>query len=195
LAGIAAELGSDVPFFLNGGTALGLGRGEELYPLPSLRAAHAALVLPGVEVATAEAYRDLRRPGLDQLTLPDRSNRMKKFQSLVAGVVCPRQPGDWQAFCENDFEAVVFQRYPLLRSLQHKLLRLGARPARMTGSGSALFGVFPSRAAFERAAASMRRERGTVEAIRFVTREQYQAGWRRWLRGFSDERIWPPESR
>ena len=56
---IASQLGSDVPFFLYGGTALGLGRGEELYPLPSHRVPHALLIAPHVHSSTSEAYRDL----------------------------------------------------------------------------------------------------------------------------------------
>jgi 4-diphosphocytidyl-2-C-methyl-D-erythritol kinase len=195
LQGLAADLGSDVPFFLHGGTALGIGRGEELYPLPSARAGHAALVLPEAPVSTPEAYRALARPRVDELTLPDLSNRMKKFQSLVAGVVCPRQPGDWQGFCENDFEAVIFQRHPLLKSLHRKLLRSGAGLARMSGSGSALFGVFPSRPILERASAAFRRLGMTVEKMNFISREQYRAQWRRWLSGLVDERTWPPRAR
>src|SRR5580704_7014671 len=63
---LAMQLGSDVPFFLYGGTALGLGRGEELYPLPDLPAARGLLVVPPIHSSTAEAYRDLS-PGLTSI--------------------------------------------------------------------------------------------------------------------------------
>ena len=61
LSSIAARLGSDVPFFLHGGTVLGLGRGEELYPLPDQASAQGLLVVPAIHSSTAEAYRDLSR--------------------------------------------------------------------------------------------------------------------------------------
>jgi 4-diphosphocytidyl-2-C-methyl-D-erythritol kinase len=198
---IAAQLGSDVPFFLHGGTALGVGRGEEIYPLPSLRAAHVIAICPRIAVRTAEAYEALARPSVTELTSGDLSNRMKKFQSLAAGVVCPEAHGGWTAFCDNDFEAVVFRRYPLLQSFQRQLVRLGAAPARMSGSGSTLFGVFPSREQKERAIAAISRNSNfkdvqALEKMRFISREQYRAQWRRWLTPDSSEaKQWPPRQR
>ena len=62
---LAAQLGSDVPFFLYGGRALGLGRGEEVYPLPEEARRHCVLFFPGEGMNTAEAYRSLRRARLD----------------------------------------------------------------------------------------------------------------------------------
>src|SRR5437016_1542187 len=58
---LAAELGSDVPFFLMGGTAVGLGRGTELYPLPDIQNLPALLIAPGIHVSTPDAYLELRR--------------------------------------------------------------------------------------------------------------------------------------
>ncbi len=183
LHAIAAELGSDVPFFLMGGTALGLGRGEELYPLPSLQAGYGLLVMPPVAVSTAEAYRDLGRPLESELTGASSFLRMKGFQSFARAMANCAQRQDWKAFCENDFEAVVFRRYPLLPSLQRKLRKLGAWPARMSGSGSTLFGMFASRE--ERGRAQIVLDRWgqglRLEAVSFVSRERYRAEFQRAL--------------
>ena len=64
LSAMAARLGSDVPFFLMGGAALGLGRGEELYPLPEPKPLPVFVLAPRIHVSTAEAYRALGRPAL-----------------------------------------------------------------------------------------------------------------------------------
>jgi 4-diphosphocytidyl-2C-methyl-D-erythritol kinase len=96
---------------------------------------------------------------------------------------------------ENDFEAAVFPQFPLLKSLHRKLNRLGASPARMTGSGSALFGVFPSREACERGLAAMGAlpPKVDVQKIRFSSRVQYRAAWRRALRvHLTEAAAWPP---
>ncbi len=178
---LAAELGSDVPFFLIGGTVLGLGRGEELYPLPSIRERHALLLAPGVAVSTADAYRSLNA-ALTPLLPP---NKMKEFQLLARGLECPDPAHGWKAFCENDFEAVVFKRHPLLKSLREALRQHGAQPARMSGSGAALFGVFESPVRLAKARRAIEAEYPLVrqESIRLITRGEYQARWRRALAG------------
>src|SRR5687768_15702155 len=99
LSALASELGSDVPFFLHGGTALGLGRGHEIYALSPARARHVLVNVPPVAVQTADAYRALDREPLEQLTLLDCSNRMKKFQSLVECLGYSEARSDWTAFC------------------------------------------------------------------------------------------------
>jgi 4-diphosphocytidyl-2-C-methyl-D-erythritol kinase len=196
LNAIAATLGSDVPFFLYGGAALGLGRGEQLYPLPDSGPRHALLVTSGIHVSTPAAFAALARAPLTELTPTAQANKMNRFQSVAWGMACASTSGcGWEAFCENDFEAAVFPKFPLLKSLHRKLNRSGASPARMTGSGSALFGVFPSREACERGLAAM----GTlppkvdVHKIRFSSRVQYRAAWQRALRVYLTEAAaWPP---
>jgi 4-diphosphocytidyl-2-C-methyl-D-erythritol kinase len=195
LADLASGLGSDVSFFLHGGTAVGQGRGEQITPLPSLRTAHVLVVTPPVHVSTAEAYAGLHRPPLEQLTLLKQRNRMKRFQSLVSELECPSAPGGWQAHCKNDFEAVVFARHPLLKALRHMLQRLGAGPARMSGSGSALFGIFDSRPALARAREVLYQSEVNLAEVNFVTRERYRAMWRRALAAYLDGKRWPPQGR
>jgi 4-diphosphocytidyl-2-C-methyl-D-erythritol kinase len=183
---LAAALGSDVPFFLLGGTAVGLGRGTELYPLPDRGAAFGVLVAPGVHVSTAEAYRDL---GRSELTSAAENNIISVFQSSVWG----RGWSSSESLGSNDFEAVVFARHPRLRGLKRQLERLGATPAMLSGSGSALFGVFRDRSQAGRACEVLGKEQALP--IRFVTRAGYRARWWRDLEAHLAERVWPPQSR
>jgi 4-diphosphocytidyl-2C-methyl-D-erythritol kinase len=120
---------------------------------------------------------------------------MKRFQSLVSELECPSAPGGWQAHCENDFEAVVFARHPLLKALRQMLQRLGAAPARMSGSGSALFGIFDSRPALARAREVLYQSEVNLEEVNFVTRERYRAMWRCALAPYLDGKRWPPLGR
>jgi 4-diphosphocytidyl-2-C-methyl-D-erythritol kinase len=193
---IAAQLGSDVPFFLQGGTALGLGRGEELYPVPDRRATRGLLVVPGVHSSSAEAYRDLS-PRLTSIPLQNKLNtfQQKIWQGGSDGRIVPVD--------SNDFEEVVFARYPELRRIKQRLSRLGAKPASMTGSGSAIFGIFAEVEQVERARKSF--PDSTVFPISFVSRAQYRSAWRRALHLHThvdpntnlraEGNPWPPRSR
>jgi 4-diphosphocytidyl-2-C-methyl-D-erythritol kinase len=172
----AESLGSDVPFFLRGGTALGLGRGTELYPLPDLPSHHALVVSTGIHVSTLAAYGLLRRDVTDALTSPDESPILREFQTIAWDLKGSRLD---QLPLKNDFEEVVFKIHPELAIVVRKLRKLGARPARMTGSGSAIFGVFPNAASARAAAGHFPAAR--VHAVRFVTRRQYRSLWCRAL--------------
>ena len=181
LTGLAEQLGSDVPFFLHGGTALGLGRGEELYPLPDSPAARGLLVVPGIHSSTAEAYRALS-PRLTTITL---QNKLVSFQREV-----------WQQGRVggiNDFEETVFSLHPALRHIKDRLRRCGANPAVMTGSGSAIYGIFQDQEHLERAKKRFPDER--IFAISFVSRPQYRDAWRRALKLHTKGDLWPPRSR
>ena len=176
---LASWLGSDVPFFLYGGTALGLGRGTELYPLPDLPAHPGVVVSTGIHVSTAQAYRDLERPLLedtefqdvmDSLTSPDGSPILGEFQAVAWSI--DSQPLNKIPLC-NDFEPVVFARHAELAGLLENLEKSGANPARMTGSGSALFGIYPDAA---RAQSTAQQIPGAVP-FRFVGRPEYRKRW------------------
>ncbi len=189
---IAAQLGSDVPFFLYGGTALGLGRGEELYPLPDQPDARGLLVVPDIHSSTAEAYTDLSRT----LTSIALQNKLNTFQREIWRVVKGGASGfaeDGVAAGENDFEQVVFARHPGLRNIKERLLKYGARPAAMTGSGSAVFGIFADTAKLERARRFIKDH--TVLPISFVSRARYRSAWRRALKLHAEGTLWPPRSR
>jgi len=179
LTDIASTLGSDVPFFLLGGTAVGLGRGTELYPLPDLPSLPALLVAPGVHVATADAYRALNR-GL----APGESSTAE-FQQLTWSL-----PENWTV--QNDFEKVVFAQHPQLKSIKGKLLKLRASPALMSGSGSTIFGIFASRQLRDRAARWFHQEFGSdkIHPVTLVSRSRYRALWRRQLEIPLKRKIW-----
>jgi 4-diphosphocytidyl-2-C-methyl-D-erythritol kinase len=183
---LGAQLGSDVPFFLHGGTAAGIGRGTELIPLADTPPRPGVILSPGIHVSTAAAYAGLG-PGL---TLESVQNKIVSFQSRLWS-----QEEVWeQDGSRNDFETVVFAEHPKLASLKRKLLKLGARPAMMTGSGSALFGLFRSREEVSRAIQSIR---GEVEVfpITLVSRRQYRSLWWKRLGEHVEEKQWPPRSR
>ena len=187
LADLAAQMGSDVPFFLHGGTALGVGRGTELYPLAEVPERPILVVAPGIHVSTPVAYAALGR-GLTDDARPGILNRLQAF-AWRSGASAQAETLE----SDNDFETVVFRQFPLLSAIKRKLLRAGARPASMTGSGSALFGVFESPGERDRAAASFRRER--VFSVKLVSRRSYRALWWRQLGDHIGEKTWPPQSR
>jgi len=186
---LAAELGSDVPFFLLGGAAVALGRGTELYPLPDAPPTRGLLVAPGLQVSTAEAYRALDR----ELTSPPPSTMISSFQSWAWERAEPPRTGPVPAAGGNDFEPVVFARHPRLATLKRQLERLGAKPAMLSGSGSALFGLFAAPPPVERARRCFPQER--VFAISLVSRARYRRLWWRQLGEHLRGRTWPPESR
>jgi 4-diphosphocytidyl-2-C-methyl-D-erythritol kinase len=141
---IAAGLGADVPFFLLGGRALGLGKGDEIYPLPDIPRLSLLIVSPkDIHVPTPDAYRWLHAQELASLTKFAATHKLFKFCALC-----------WSARGEclsNDFEPAVFQRHPRLAQIRRALLQGGASGALLAGSGSAVFGVFPSPAKARRA--------------------------------------------
>ena len=182
---LASELGSDVPFFLLGGTALGLGRGTELHPLPERQARGPGLVIaPEIHSSTAEAYRALER----KPEHAKESDILWNFQKVTWA-----DSGAWR----NDFEEVVFRAHPQLKSIKRKLLKLGAAPALMSGSGSSIFGIFGGRGMRDRAAEFFRRDpaRHRVYPVTMVSRSRYRALWRRQLAAFSEHTLWPPQDR
>ncbi|MDQ6678667.1 MAG: 4-(cytidine 5'-diphospho)-2-C-methyl-D-erythritol kinase [Acidobacteriota bacterium] len=176
---VAAPLGSDVPFFLFGGTVLGLGKGEELYALADLPARPAVLLTPAIHVSTPEAYRNLSAI----LTAPE--PKLVQFQSSV------REP--LSAPLVNDFESALFPAHPRLKQLKRKLLASGAEQALMTGSGSALFGVFNRKVTCRGAVQSLSTE-GAV-ATSLLTGARYRSEWQKHLKSHTEGNSWPPRSR
>ncbi len=183
-AGVA--LGSDVPFFLLGGAAVGIGRGAELFPLPGRSLcggrSRGLVVAPELHVSTAEAYRGLS----PRLTTKSQENKIVSFQSVVwdrgvCGDVC------------NDFEEIVFEQHRRLARLKRQLVNAGACPALMTGSGSAIFGLFSGAAAVRDAVLSLRDERSFRFSL--VSRARYRSMWWRALEEHIDQKTWPPRSR
>ncbi|MEK7477605.1 MAG: 4-(cytidine 5'-diphospho)-2-C-methyl-D-erythritol kinase [Candidatus Coatesbacteria bacterium] len=132
LLALAARLGSDVPFFLQGGTAVGTGRGERLRPIPSRLRAWAVLLKPSFGVSTKDAYAALDRV----------KSRPRPSVSLGAIERAVHRGNLTALRVHNDFEAVVFRMHPSLARLKSSLLDAGATTAFMTGSGSTVVGLF-----------------------------------------------------
>jgi len=174
---LAAALGSDVPFFLIGGRALGLGRGEEVYPLPESAPRHCVVFFPGQGMDTAEAYRRLRRPRLTPLSASptievfcgavNASARKEAGSGRGVGHAVPK--------LENDFEPLLFREFPELARVKRALLQAGAEFASLSGSGSAVFGFFRDRATARAAAQSLRTRGKQVFLTRTIARREFQA--------------------
>jgi 4-diphosphocytidyl-2-C-methyl-D-erythritol kinase len=128
---MAAEIGSDVPFFIQGGTAIGEGRGEILTPLDMDSDYWILLICPEVSVSTAWAYSQARI-GLT------RDVKMAIFESIFQN----RALRSLRESLKNELEEVVFQRHPLLKLFKENLYKWDAFYASMSGSGSSVFGLF-----------------------------------------------------
>jgi 4-diphosphocytidyl-2-C-methyl-D-erythritol kinase len=146
LEAAAARIGSDVPFFLEGGAALVSGRGERISPIPARTDYSVVIVFPGFSVGTGDAYRLLDRERPDDSDEPDMS--MEELER--------RYQGPWEDWLfANSFEAVIFAVYPEIGRIKEYMSGLGAAFTAMSGSGSSVFGVFPGREGAERARDAM----------------------------------------
>ena len=161
---IGGALGSDVPFFFVGGRALGVGRGSEVYPLEDAAPRHLLIVIPPRPMPTADAY---RRAGL-RLTSPVNKSKIPLFCPAYLDTL---ESGDG---LENHFETVVFRDQPDLKRLKQRLLQWGARQAGLTGSGSALVGLFDETGALTQAKEALRAGDVRLLATRTLTRDQYR---------------------
>src|SRR5215813_10000648 len=137
LFGLAAKLGADVPFFLIGGACLGVGRGDEVYPLADINEEFLLLALPRIAVSTRDAYADLP----PELTKPEAVIKMPlSFEAAYAAIARPGAPIP----LINDLENTVFARHPALIEVKRRLKQVGARGVLMSGSGSTIFAIFDS---------------------------------------------------
>ena len=150
----AASVGSDVAFFLFGGRARGTGRGEQIEPLPDEPDESLVLVIPPFGMPTPDVYR-----ALGARLLPTRRRRARRWKRCPTGTTSRPLPR---------------RLHPDLRALRASLRSAGASRARLSGSGSTLFGVFRSCAEAERAAAALD---GRDGARAVVTRTVSRAEW------------------
>jgi len=223
---IAAEVGSDLPLFLVGGTSLGVGRGEEVYPLADAPAMAMVVVTPEIGVSTPQAFADwdarmeggwcsdgtpARLGGAEPrhhttLTSSSASDRLFEVGCVLSAWLSgsantaglrsvtglPNTGASAKGGSrgekllldlvrtgiENDFERVVFPKYPELRDIKGALERAGAKYASLSGSGSTLYGLFRSRAEAAKAAGRLRKQGLRAVATSTLTRQQY---WKRIL--------------
>ena len=148
LTALAREIGSDVAFCLVGGSMLGTGRGEVLSPLPPLPPCHFVIVKPGFSISTPELFQKLDRAPI-------------RIHPDTAGLTAAMAGGDLQGVCRrlyNVFEDVDDRRMRSIRQAKGALLDGGALGAVMTGTGSAVFGVFDDREAALRCSAALRKD-------------------------------------
>jgi 4-diphosphocytidyl-2-C-methyl-D-erythritol kinase len=159
---VAAGIGADVAFFLSGGTALGLGRGEEIYPLVDLPPHWIVIVRPPFGVSTAEAY-----SWYDE----DRTAGLKEPRELqILPVPWPTRA----AQMINDLEPPVVRRHPEINAVKAALREAGAVAAAMSGSGSAVFGLFRTRPAAFRAIRPLSKGGSRAILTRTLTRAEYE---------------------
>ena len=215
---IAAEVGSDLPLFVIGGTVLGTGHGEEVYPLPELPVVPCVVATPDVAISTPKAFRDWDLQDLNpvggkaarvgsrgrrsltsaaaKLTRVRPSDRIVEFSRMLSvwltaqsqhrsgkslsGVpAVGRGRAEIQLLdlvhtgIENDFERVVFPQYPELTEVKRVLERAGAFYASLSGSGSAVYGLFRDRASAETGAARLRRRGTSAVATTTLRRSEY----------------------
>jgi 4-diphosphocytidyl-2-C-methyl-D-erythritol kinase len=197
---IAAEVGSDVPLFLIGGTVLGVGRGEEVYPLPDLPPIPCVIATPDIAVSTPQAFAAWDACGAlardpSALTPATPSDRLLMFSRNLSawlnsqgnsgrassGVPAGKRRGRAEtplldlvrAGIENDFERVVFPQYPELREVKRVLELAGAFYASLSGSGAAIYGLFASREKAKKAAVKLVKMGIPAVATATLTRRQY----------------------
>jgi 4-diphosphocytidyl-2-C-methyl-D-erythritol kinase len=192
---IASEVGSDLPLFLVGGTVLGTGRGEQVYPLEDLPSIHCVIATPVVGVSTPAAFADWDKKWATKLTDPkltgrNGSDRMNTFSRTVyewlsgsyslTGV--PSKGWDRaeallldlvRTGIENDFESVVFPKYPAIREVKRALERSGAKYVSLSGSGSAVYGLFSDQESAAEAVKKLEREDIHAQATVTLPREPY----------------------
>ena len=166
VAEIAAGLGADVPFFLFGGRALAVNRGDEIYPLPDVARRAVLVVSPrDIGVSTKDAY---------QWLSAELTNRAEHPNIWGFCALCWSRQGK----VSNDFEGPVFRRHPRLGEIRDGLLKRGAADAALAGSGSAVFGIFRNPAQARRAARAFPED--SVFVAKTLSREEYgrALGWR-----------------
>ncbi|HTY64388.1 MAG TPA: 4-(cytidine 5'-diphospho)-2-C-methyl-D-erythritol kinase [Acidobacteriota bacterium] len=163
LSRLGASLGSDVPFFLSGGTALGSGRGEIIRSIPDIHPEHLVVIFPAVHVSTAEAYRSLNLG----LTSTSEDHRIHRFCGQLQEGTC-RLTGIF-----NDFEASILTAYPSIREAKEFLIERGATAALLSGSGSSVFGFFPGEESASAAARGSFREAWRVFPAKTLSRAEY----------------------
>lgn len=162
---IAAELGSDVPFFLHGGTAIGTGRGEKIEEISDVNENHMLIVTPNVTVSTSDAFAALNCANLtnaDTETILTVCRNEAKSLDLRHSALT------------NDFEQSVFALHPEIKRVKETLFELGAANAAMSGSGASVFAIFDKQETRQAAQDALEENRDWRKfAVSTVSRSEY----------------------
>lgn len=163
---ICKALGSDVPFFLYGGTALGIGRGTEISQAEERNENCILIVTPNVNIATSEAFSRLNAP---RLTKDSLKSNLQICRNLA-------QAFDFrQSALINDFEASVFRIAPEIKIVKEKLLSFGAKNALLSGSGASVFAMFDKEETRQAAQKAIVNEKNwRMFAVATISRAQYR---------------------
>jgi len=162
---IAASVGSDVPFFLTGGTAIGRGRGEVIESTVDRVEPWVLIVAPEISVSTPEIFASLAAPMLTSEALETNLTVCRKDAN---------GPHLRRSDLINDLERVVFHRFPEVERAKNSLLKLGASNAAMSGSGASVFGIFDKQETRQAAIEALASERSWRKfAVSTVSRDEY----------------------
>jgi 4-diphosphocytidyl-2-C-methyl-D-erythritol kinase len=152
-------LGADVPFFFEGGLCLGQGIGEDLDVLEDLDPCFCVLAFPSFSISTASAYNGFSA----SLTSQDKDSKIIKFLDS-------RDLG----FLENDLEEIAFRTHPQIKAIKNLIQKQGSELCLMSGSGSAVFGLFRQKEMAEKTRRMLEREQSAV-VVTTLSRADY---WR-----------------
>ena len=162
---IGAQLGADVPFFFDGGTAVATGTGTAVSMVADVSKKWLLLISPNASVSTATAYATLNAPSL---------TTSESIPILASSFTEPFSGDSSQWALHNDFEGVIFEIEPEIRRAKMALLEAGAHNALLAGSGSSVFGIFTGEAARDQALDNLRCEAGwRVFACHTLSRGEY----------------------
>lgn len=165
LCRIGAILGSDVPFFFYGGTAIGEGRGTKITAVEDIEEKFLLIITPNISVATLEAFAQLNAPRLTNIS-------SKSILQLCRNEAEKQRLG--QSNPQNDFERVIFKLEPEIERVKKRLLETGARSALMSGSGASVFGIFDTEETRQATIKALETEHSWRKfAVATVSREVY----------------------
>jgi len=157
---LGISIGMDVPAFLLGGTVLGVGRGEEVYPLEEITGYHILLVNPNIEISTLDIY-----------------NKAKKILTLNRDSIRMTQPlytiESNKEIIDNDLERCVINDFPVIKKIKDGLEALGASACALTGSGATVFGLFPNPSLLLKAFKSLNKTGWRCIPARLIGRDEY----------------------
>ncbi|MCP2520486.1 4-(cytidine 5'-diphospho)-2-C-methyl-D-erythritol kinase [Candidatus Aminicenantes bacterium AC-708-M15] len=159
LINLAKNLGADIPYFFYGGTALGLGRGDEIRILDYETSYDILLILPDFSISTKEVYNKW-----DELILTSKNKESKIYSFL--------RNKDFGSL-KNELEEVVFELYPQLEDIKRELLKEGAVTAMISGSGSSVFGIYFDKEKIKRAKRNLENKGFSCIIVSPLSREEY----------------------